>query len=262
MEKQLPAPLGATRRILLTGGLGEIGHGVALRLVRDGHHVTLVDLAPEPEGQTTLDGWTAAEPLLRARLSYRRADVADPGAIGAVIDSLPGLEIAIANAGIVRASPFLEIRAADWDAHLATNLTGAFHTAQAAARRFVREGTAGLLLFTSSWVAEIPWPEITAYTVSKAGLEMLARQAARELATYGIRANLVAPGIVAAGMAKCQYETEPRYRARVDRVIPLGSLQTVASVAGAFSYLCSPDADYLTGTTLLADGGASLHAVE
>ncbi len=262
MEKLLPTPLGPSRRILLTGGLGEIGRGVALRLARDGHHITLVDLGAEAEGEATLDAWTTGDPAIRTRLAYRRADVTDPVGIGAVIDGLAGLEIAIANAGIVRAAPFLEIAAGDWDAHLATNLTGAFHTAQAAARRFVRDGTAGLLLFTSSWVAEIPWPEITAYTVSKAGLEMLARQAARELAVHGIRANLVAPGIVAAGMAKRQYETEPQYRARVDRVIPLGSLQSVASVAGAFSYLCSPDGDYLTGTTLLADGGASLHAAD
>lgn len=254
--------LGTSRHVMLTGGIGAIGQAVGLRLARDGHRVTLVDLAGTVDGRRAIERLAADDPVAFERLDYLQADVTSPGAIGAAIDALPALDIAIANAGIVRSSPFLEISAADWQDHLDVNLSGAFHTAQAAARRFVRDGTAGLLIFTSSWVAEVPWPEIAAYTVTKSGLEMLARQAARELAPYGIRANLVAPGIVAAGMAKQQYDTEPQYRERVGRVVPLRSLQTVDSVAGAFSYLCSPDGDYLTGTTLLADGGASLHAFD
>ena len=254
--------LGTSRHVLLTGGLGDIGRAVALRLARDGHRVTLVDLASATDGRRAIERLAGDDPAAFDRLGYLEADVTRPAAIAAAIDALPSLDVAIANAGIVRSSPFLEIRAEDWQAHLDVNLSGAFHTAQAAARRFVRDGTAGLLIFTSSWVAEVPWPEIAAYTVTKSGLEMLARQAARELAPYGIRANLVAPGIVSAGMAKHQYDTEPQYRERVGRVVPLRTLQTVDSVAGAFSYLCSPDGDYLTGTTLLADGGASLHAFD
>jgi len=261
MDERNPLPARG-RHILLTGGLGDIGRGTALRLARDGHSVTLLDLADTWAGTRALEALAADDPDAFGRLAYVQADVTDPAGIAAVIDALPRLDVAIANAGIVRSAPFLEIAADQWRAHLDVNLTGAFHTAQAAARRFVRERTPGLLLFTSSWVAEVPWPEITAYTVSKSGLEMLARQAARELAPHGIRANLVAPGIVAAGMAKVQFDTEPQYRARVGGVIPLRTLQSVESVAGAFSYLCSADADYLTGTTLLADGGASLHAFD
>jgi NAD(P)-dependent dehydrogenase (short-subunit alcohol dehydrogenase family) len=77
-----------------------------------------------------------------------------------------------------------------------------------------------------------------------------------------VRANLVAPGIVEAGMARVQLETEPQFAARATRVVPLGELQTVDQVAAAFSFLCSSDADYMTGSTLLVDGGASLYAFD
>jgi NAD(P)-dependent dehydrogenase (short-subunit alcohol dehydrogenase family) len=170
--------------------------------------------------------------------------------------------VAIANAGTVASAPFLEITEAQWRTQLDVNLTGAFHTAQAAATRMVRDGVAGLLLFTGSWFGRVPWPEITTYVASKAGIEMLARQAARELASHGIRANVVAPGIVRAGLAKRQLETEPQYAARAARVVPLGELETVEQVADAFGFLCSPQSAYMTGSTLLVDGGASLFAFD
>jgi NAD(P)-dependent dehydrogenase (short-subunit alcohol dehydrogenase family) len=160
-------------------------------------------------------------------------DVTQQDAVVEAIDSMVALDTLIANAGTVRSAPFLDISASDWRAHLDVNLTGAFLAIQAAAQRFVRDGTRGLLLATSSWVAQVPWPEIAAYTTSKAGLEMLIKQAARELAPHGIRANAVAPGIVLAGLAKHQLETEPQYAARAARVIPLGALQSADKVAGA-----------------------------
>jgi NAD(P)-dependent dehydrogenase (short-subunit alcohol dehydrogenase family) len=253
---------GTGRSVLITGGLGDIGAATALRLARDGHVVTVADLRDEQAGSAALDAAARDEADARERLRYARADVTDADDLQRVVDSMTEIDVAIANAGIVRSAPFLDITAESWQQHLDINLTGAFHTAQIAARRFVADGTAGLLLFTSSWVANVPWPEITSYTVTKAGLEMLARQAARELAGHRIRANVVAPGIVNAGMARVQLETEPRYAARASRVIPLGELQTVDQVAGTFSYLCSADADYMTGATVLVDGGASLHAFD
>jgi NAD(P)-dependent dehydrogenase (short-subunit alcohol dehydrogenase family) len=104
----------------------------------------------------------------------------------------------------------------------------------------------------------VPWPEITAYSVSKAGIRMLARQMARELAGHGILVNVIAPGIVRAGLAKRQMETEPQYARRVKHVIPLGEPQTAEQVARATAFLCSEAADYMTGSTLLVDGGCSL----
>jgi NAD(P)-dependent dehydrogenase (short-subunit alcohol dehydrogenase family) len=107
-------------------------------------------------------------------------------------------------------------------------------------------------------VQDVPWPEIAAYSASKAGLRMLARSMARELAPHGILVNVLAPGIVNAGLARRQLETEPQYARRAAKAIPLGELQTAEQVARAMAFLCSPDADYMTGSVLLADGGCSL----
>jgi NAD(P)-dependent dehydrogenase (short-subunit alcohol dehydrogenase family) len=255
-------PQRGVRHALVTGGIGDIGAAIGRRLAGDGFHVTLLDRRDASDGARASAAVAEAARVAGDRVVYAQADVTDRGALDRVVESLPRLDVAVANAGVVVSAPFLEITEAQWRTHLDVNLTGAFHTAQSAAARMVRDGVAGLLLFTGSWVGRVPWPEITAYTTTKAGLEMLARQAARELAPYGIRANVVAPGIVRAGLAKRQLETEPQYAARAARVVPLGELQTADQVAGAVAFLCSPDAAYMTGSTLLVDGGASLFAFD
>jgi NAD(P)-dependent dehydrogenase (short-subunit alcohol dehydrogenase family) len=85
---------------------------------------------------------------------------------------------------------------------------------------------------------------------------------ARELAPRHIRANAIAPGIVAAGLAQRQWDTDPGYRARAEKAIPLGYMQPPESVAHAFLFLCSPMASYLTGSVLLVDGGCSLYPMD
>jgi NAD(P)-dependent dehydrogenase (short-subunit alcohol dehydrogenase family) len=107
-------------------------------------------------------------------------------------------------------------------------------------------------------VQEVPWPEIAAYSASKAGVRMLARSMARELAPHQILVNVIAPGIVYAGLARHQMETEPQYARRIQHVIPLGRLQEAEEVAKATAFLCSDAAAYMTGSVLLADGGCSL----
>jgi NAD(P)-dependent dehydrogenase (short-subunit alcohol dehydrogenase family) len=134
--------------------------------------------------------------------------------------------------------------------------------AQAAAQRWIAAGRPGQLIFTTSWVQDVPWPEITPYTASKAAMKQLARGFARELADKQIRANCVAPGIVAVGLAKRQWDSDPSYRARAQKAIPLGYMQPPESIANAFLFLCSPLAAYMTGSVLLVDGGCSLYPMD
>ena len=168
------------------------------------------------------------------------------------------LDIAIGNQAIGYGMPFLDLTLEQWNQHMEVNLTGCFNVGQAAARLMVQRGTQGRILFTGSWVMEVPWPEISAYSTTKAGVRMLARSMARELATYGIRVNVIAPGIVYAGLAKHQLETEPQYARRVKGIIPLGDLQTPEQIAQATAFLCSDGASQMTGSVLLIDGGCSL----
>jgi NAD(P)-dependent dehydrogenase (short-subunit alcohol dehydrogenase family) len=243
--------------IAVTGAAGDLGHAMSLELARRGAHVTMVDRVPEPDARARIDAVSAA-----GSCTYRQADVTDRAAVEAALGAIDPLDVAIGNAGIVESAPFLEVTQDQWRAHLDVNLGGCFNVGQAAAQVMVTRDHPGLVLFTGSWVGEIPWPEISAYCVSKAGVRMLARSMARELAVHGIRVNVIAPGIVFAGMARRQYESDPNYRRRASVVVPLGELGTPEQVAQATAFLCSPEAAYMTGSVLLVDGGASLFQFE
>jgi NAD(P)-dependent dehydrogenase (short-subunit alcohol dehydrogenase family) len=243
--------------IAVTGAAGDLGHAMSLELVRRGAQVTMIDRVAEDDARPRIEAVAAA-----GRCSYRRADVTDRAAIDEILAGVDPLDVAIGNAGIVESAPFLDVTEDEWRAHLDINLGGCFNVGQAAARLMVARGRSGLILFTGSWVGEIPWPEISAYCVSKAGVRMLARSMARELAPHRIRVNVIAPGIVFAGMARRQYETDPGYAKRASVVVPLGELGTAEQIAQATAFLCSSEAAYMTGSVLLVDGGASLFQFE
>ena len=239
--------------VAITGAAGDLGHAMSLELAARGADVTMIDRVGRDEAAERIGAVGRV-----GRCSYRQADVTDRPAIEAALRAVDPLDVAIGNAGIVESAPFLEVTAQQWQAHLDINLTGCFNVGQVAAQVMVERDRSGLVLFTGSWVGEIPWPEIGPYCVSKAGVRMLARSMARELAAHGIRVNVVAPGIVHAGMARRQYETDPAYARRASVVIPLGEMGTAEQVAQATAFLCSPAAAYMTGSVLLVDGGASL----
>jgi NAD(P)-dependent dehydrogenase (short-subunit alcohol dehydrogenase family) len=237
--------------VVITGGAGDIGRAIARELLEHGAAVTLLDRRPADEVDLSALG--------PAR--YAQVDVRDHDAVAAALAEVDPLDVAIGNAGMVDSAPFLDITPEQWRAHLDVNLTGCFNLGQAAARVMVDRGRPGRILFTSSWVQDVPWPEIAAYSVSKAGLRMLTRSMAAELAPHGILVNAVAPGIVDAGMARHQRETEPQYAARAAKAIPLGRMQTAEQVARAVAALCSDATDYMTGSVLLVDGGCSLQTI-
>jgi NAD(P)-dependent dehydrogenase (short-subunit alcohol dehydrogenase family) len=239
--------------VAVTGAAGDLGAAMALELATRGAVVTMLDRVPEAEASKRIAAVSTA-----GSCAYRQVDVTDRAGIEAALADVEPLDVAIGNAGIVDAAPFLDVSEAQWQSHLDINLTGCFNIGQAAARLMAGRGTRGQIIFTGSWVGDIPWPEISAYSVSKAGVRMLARSMARELARHRIRVNVVAPGIVMAGMARRQYETDPDYARRASVVIPLGEFGTAEQIAKAIAFLCSADADYMTGTVLLVDGGASL----
>jgi NAD(P)-dependent dehydrogenase (short-subunit alcohol dehydrogenase family) len=193
---------------------------------------------------------------------YQPVDIVNRQSVEQAFDQLTrelgGIDVVCANAGIVESSPFLEVTQENWQRHLDVNLTGSFNVGQAAARRMVAQGRGGRIIFTSTWVADIPWPEISPYTVSKAGLNMLMKQMARELAPHRILVNAVAPGIVKAGLAGRQLVEDAQYAARVSKVIPLVEPGTPVEIAQAVVYLAGPHTAYMTGSVLLLDGGCSL----
>ncbi len=239
---------------IVTGGAGDLGNAMSRQLAQNGAHVVIWDIVPSAQ---------AADAIKRVRqhdkqVAYAEVDVRDRAAVDQALASLPQVDIVCSNAGAVAAQPFLEISGENWQMHLDVNLTGCFNVCQSVARRMVADGKPGRIIMTSSWVARIPWPEITAYTVSKAGVNMLVKQMARELSPHGILVNAVAPGIVKAGLAGKQLREEPQYAARVAKAIPLGEPGSPEEIASAVVYLAGPQTAYMTGSILTLDGGCSL----
>ncbi len=248
--------------VLITGGLGAIGRVVASRLLEVSASVVVNDVLPEEQAaqQMREAGWD------KTRCHYLRADITQPAEAARLVSDararLGRLDAALCHAGMTVSCPILEYSAEGWDEILNLNLKGAFLVAQAAAKTMIADGRKGKIVFTSSWVQDVPWPDITPYNVSKSGMKMLMRGMARELAVKGIRVNSVAPGIVAVGLAKRQWDTDPDYRRRAEKAIPLGHMQPPETVADAVVFLCSAASDYMTGSTLLVDGGCSLYPMD
>lgn len=243
----------AGQTAFVTGALGDLGGAVTTFLLRAG--ATVVGLGRSPQAQVAerIEALQSVGPF-----EYVAADVTDHAALARTIDALPRLDIVVGNAGIVEPANFVDVTEAALARQVSINFTANYVLGQIAARRFIRDGTQGRIVYIGSWVGERPWPELTAYSATKAALQMLTRSMALELAPAGIRVNLVAPGIVHAGLARKQAESDPVYASRAARAIPLGALQHPDDVAAMVLFLCGEGAANATGASFVIDGGASL----
>jgi meso-butanediol dehydrogenase / (S,S)-butanediol dehydrogenase / diacetyl reductase len=196
---------------------------------------------------------TAAERI--PGIEALRCDVADAAAVEdafAHADALlGGVDVLVANAGISIRKPFLEIEEADWRRVLDVNLTGVFHCAQQAARRMVAGG-GGVILMTASTNGLTGHPFYADYNASKAGVILLARTMALELAPT-VRVNAVCPGYVLTPMQRSEYTDE--MLAEVNAGIPLGRHASPEEIASLFAFLASDDGAYFTGAVISVDGG-------
>lgn len=244
--------------VLVTGACGDIGRETALAFAHEGARVLLNDIAEPALAEDTISRIRQ----LGAQAAYFRGDVRDRHAVEKMLDeaeqNFGPIEICVGNAAVVTPQAFLDLTEDEWTRHLDTNLTGCFHVGQACARRMVRAGIRGMIIFVSSWVQDVPQENIAAYCVSKSGLRMLARVMALELGRHGIRVNLVAPGFVDAGLSGKLFQQQPGLREECAAYAPLGYVESPQGVASSIVMLCGPGAGYMTGATLLVDGGNSL----
>ncbi len=245
MTTSSPPPSGSAavaRTVLVTGGSKGIGRGIAERLLRNGHRVAATYRSGDvPEGVLGV-----------------RCDVTDGEQVEAAFAEVEGalgpVQVLVANAGITRDTLLMRMSDDDWDAVLATNLTGAFRVARRAARPMIR-ARYGRLVFISSVVGQLGSAGQVNYAASKAGLVGLARSLARELGSRGVTANVVAPGFIETDMtAELGEETVQKYAAQ----IPLGRLGAVDDVAGTVEFLAGDAAGYITGALLPVDGGLGM----
>lgn len=162
------------------------------------------------------------------------------------------LDIAIANAGITLFGDFFEYSVESFERVMDVNQRGTFFLAQVAARQMKLQQTGGSLLFTSSVTGHQAHKDLAAYSMSKAAVEMLARNLVIELSRFGINVNTIAPG---ATMTERTISTEGDYEANWKRLTPMGRPATVTDIANAALFLVSENARHITGQTIVIDGG-------
>ena len=238
---------------VVTGAGSGIGRGITLAFARAGADLLCADIAP---GRAEA---VAAEVRALGRSAVAcTADVRDREALvamaGTAVSQLGGLDIAVANAGIGRGGSILTMREDDWDTQIDVNLKGVFLTVQACAREMVRANRGGRVIAISSLAAERPSGPLFAYCASKAGVRMMARCWAQDLAPFGITVNSIGPGIIdtplAAGLVG-----EGDERALTERSIPAGRVGYPDDIGRLACWLASDEAEYITGTYNLIDGG-------
>jgi NAD(P)-dependent dehydrogenase (short-subunit alcohol dehydrogenase family) len=252
-------------RVFITGGCGDIGRAIARRFVSAGGRVVVADILPDAQGAAK------AREIDPGKVHYISCDVTSSTSVNAAVEQaaakLGGLDVAISNAGAAANGKILELSQEFWQRNIDMYLTASFLVAQSAAKVILRNprgpgGHRGSLLFTGTWIQSVPWAGSGAYSAAKAGQEMLMKVMAQELAAEGITCNVVAPGLVDAGLTKKTYEINETFRRQIPGAVPLGRMSTVDEVAGAFYFLAGPEGVYITGTTILVDGGASLFVRE
>jgi len=244
-----------TRRLegqvaLVIGAARGIGEAIAERFVDEGARVVIAD--------TEVDAGRATAARLKGlfvETDIARADHAGQ-AVTTAIDGFGGLDILVQNAGIYPWTLIENISPEEWDKVLAVNLKGTFLAARAALPH-MKAKRAGRMIFTSS----ITGPRVTSpghghYSASKAGINGFIRAAALEFSGYGITVNGIEPGNILTSGMKLHRSVE--FIRSMEQAVPLGRLGTPRDIANCALFLASEDASYITGTTIVVDGGQTL----
>jgi 3-oxoacyl-[acyl-carrier protein] reductase len=236
--------------VIVTGGASGIGRAIVETFSAAGSRVSFIDV--DPAGETL-----AAQLRESGRpVDFYAADIADWDKVAGIVEGVAeqhGIDVAVANAGIVRRVSTDRMGAQAWDLLLDVNLRGAAAVLTAAAR-FIPAG--GALVAVSSTSALQGWAEHAHYNASKAGLVGLVKGMAAELGPRGIRVNAVLPGVIRTPQSLSdEHSIGAAGIAAAERTIPLRRAGTPADVAAVVGFLASPAAAYVTGHALVVDGG-------
>lgn len=218
------------KHAVVTGGLSGIGAAIVHVLQKGGAKVTIFD-------------WKGTPPV----------DVSDAIALENAFAAVPAADIVVANAGIGTTASLTETPADLWNRTIAINLTGVYNTVQIAARS-MKERRKGSIVLTASTNSYDGEPLLSAYNASKAGVLGILHTAACELGPYGIRVNAVCPGLIRTPLTAGSFN-DPNTLRDYFAHIPLGRGGEAEEVANAVAFLASDAASYVTGATLLVDGG-------
>ena len=239
---------------IVTGAGNGIGLGIAQAFASEGAHVVIADINPI----------SAAQAVDRIRITGGRAsavtvDVADENQVVAmvnqVLDQAGRIDILINNAGVVVHKLIVDMERAEWDRQVEVQLTGPFLTSKHIARHFIERGGGGKIVNISSVSAVMGRVKGGAHCASKAGLTLLTKVLAMELGSYGVNVNAVAPGLIDVPSQREEQNLSEAYKSRYLQEVPLGHMGQPADIARLVLFLCSGEAEWITGQLYLVDGG-------
>lgn len=239
----------------ITGAGSGIGRGISERLAKEGADICITDVDLQGAERTAdLVGQLGRKSLVLKCNVASEKHLAE--AAGACVQKFGRLDISVANAGIARAAPVLELSLKEWQDQLDINLTGVFLTVQATARKMVECGNGGRIVCISSLAAENTGAGIWAYSATKAGVRMMVRGWAQELGEQHINVNAIGPGVIdtplAAGLAGSEGGA---IRENLEARTPVGRAGVPADIAGLVNFMVGPDGAFMSGSYVLMDGG-------
>ncbi len=246
------------RRVLVTGGSRSIGRGIALGLAREGADVAVNFRSSREDADSAV---RQIEEMGRRAVAVQgstdsTSDVAR--FVGEAHEFLGGIDLLVNNAGILKRTALLDISEEEWDSILDVNLKGYFLVGQAVARGMVEDGTHGAIVNVSSAGQKVAAPNLTHYCVAKAGVEMLTKQMALELAPHKIRVNSIAPGLIETDLNRADIARDDFRERRLAR-IPLKEIGVPEDLVGAVVFLASnEEARLVTGASVFIDAGQTI----
>ena len=257
---QTPAPVSdifniRDQSIIVTGGGYGLGKAMALGLADAGANLTLAGRT-ESKLKETVEQITTAG----GKAIYCLLDATDRKSCGDMVEAAVAeygdLHCAVINHGVIEVAAPEATSEDEWHHVINTNLTGCFYCAQAVGGQLIKQGKGGSVVMTSSNGSLVAFEGLTAYGASKGGVDMMCRQMAAEWGQYKIRVNTMNPGYTTNPMGgKYEVRTPPEFEAEVNKLTPLGRRGEPSDFVGPVIFLCSDAASYVSGHSLVVDGG-------